>query len=83
MTAQKSLCIAIVEEGRVRAAVLEARLGEAVLSEIHIVTDSFQLLRQIVELAPDVVVNDLEPPQGDVLDEMFSVSRAKSETPSF
>lgn len=70
------LCIAIVDESATRAAVLDDGLREAGLTNIHIITERFQLLRRITEIAPDVVLIDLESPSRDVLDEMFAVSRA-------
>lgn len=75
MTA-KPLCIAIIDESPARAAVLEAGLREAGLTDIHMITERFQLVQQIADVAPDVVLIDLESPSRDVLDEMFAVSRA-------
>jgi two-component system, response regulator / RNA-binding antiterminator len=75
MTA-KPLCIAIIDESPARAAVLEAGLREAGLTDIHMIIERFQILQQIVDVAPDVVLIDLESPSRDVLDEMFAVSRA-------
>jgi AmiR/NasT family two-component response regulator len=75
MTA-RPLCIAIIDENPARAAVREPGLGEAGLVDIHLITERFQLLRQIADGAPDVVLIDLESPSRDVLDEMFAVSRA-------
>lgn len=75
MTA-KPLCIAIIDQGPARAAVLEAGLREAGLTDIHLVIERFQLLRQVAAIAPDVVLIDLESPNRDVLDAMFAVSRA-------
>lgn len=76
MTTQEPLRIAIIDESPARAAVLEAGLREAGLTDIHLITERFQLLRQIAAIAPDVVLIDLESPRRDVLDEMFAVSRA-------
>nr|WP_310525061.1 ANTAR domain-containing protein [Polymorphobacter sp.] len=75
MTA-KPLRIAIIDESPARAAVLEDGLREAGLTDIHLITERFQLLRQVADIAPDVVLIDLESPRRDVLDEMFAVSRA-------
>lgn len=71
-----ALRIAIIDESPARAAVLEAGLRDAGLSDIHVITERFQLLRQVADIAPDVVLIDLESPRRDVLDEMFAVSRA-------
>jgi response regulator NasT len=72
----RSLRVAIVDESPARAAVLGDGLREAGLDDIHVIAERFQLLRRISELAPDVVLIDLESPSRDVLDEMFAVSRA-------
>ncbi len=71
-----ALRIAIIDESPARAAVLEAGLRDAGLSDINVITERFQLLRQVADIAPDVVLIDLESPRRDVLDEMFAVSRA-------
>jgi response regulator NasT len=70
------LRIVIIDESPARAAVLEAWLREAGRTDIHLIAGRYQLLRQIADLAPDVVLIDFESPSRDVLDEMFTLSRA-------
>lgn len=70
------LRIAIVDDSPARAEVLAAGLREAGISDIHLIKERFQLLRKLSDIAPDVVLIDLESPSRDVLDEMFAVSRA-------
>ena len=72
----RQLRIAVIDENPARAAVLEAGLREAGIVDIHLITERFQLLRRLNDIAPDVVLIDLESPRRDVVDEMFAVSRA-------
>jgi len=70
------LRILIIDENAVRAAILEDGLREAGHLRIIIVTKMRELLRQIVEVDPDVIFIDLENPNRDVLEQMFQVSRS-------
>lgn len=72
----RQLRIAIVDESPARAEVLAAGLRDAGIDDIHLIKERFQLLRRLTDIAPDVVLIDLESPSRDVLDEMFAVSRA-------
>lgn len=58
-----------------RAAILEEGLVSAGISQVTLISDTTNLLRQLVDLAPDVVIIDLENPSRDVLEQMFQVSR--------
>ncbi len=70
-----SLSVAIVDENHARAAILEEGLLSAGISDVTLVHDTRNLLRQLVDLAPDVIIIDLENPSRDVLEQMFQVSR--------
>jgi response regulator NasT len=70
------LRILIIDENAVRASILEDGLREAGHLRITIVTNTRELLRQIVEIDPDVIFIDLENPNRDVLEQMFQVSRS-------
>jgi len=72
----RQLRIAIVDESPARAEVLASGLRDAGIGDIHLIEERFQLLRKLSDIAPDVVLIDLESPSRDVLDEMFAVSRA-------
>ncbi|WP_119677694.1 ANTAR domain-containing response regulator [Indioceanicola profundi] len=69
------LSVAIVDENQMRAAILEEGLVSAGISQVTLISDTTNLLRQLVDLAPDVVIIDLENPSRDVLEQMFQVSR--------
>ena len=68
--------IAIVDESSARAAVIEEGLRESGLSDIATLTDRRGLVARLTELAPDVVLMNLENPSRDTLEESFLVSRS-------
>jgi len=74
--AEEDLVVAVVDENRARAAIVEEGLGAAGIGRIVHIPDTANLLRRLVELDPDVVVIDLESPSRDVLEQMCQVSRA-------
>jgi response regulator NasT len=73
---ETSLSILIIDENRLRAAVIEAGLRDAGYDRLTIVHDVVGIARRIAEIAPDVIVIDLENPNRDVLESMFQLSRA-------
>ena len=68
--------ILIIDENLVRAAILEDGLREAGFERVSMLSKRVDLLRQIVDIDPDVIFIDLENPNRDVLEQMFQVSRA-------
>lgn len=73
---ETTLSILIIDENRLRAAVIEEGLRDAGYSRLTIVHDVQGIARRIAETAPDVIVIDLENPNRDVLESMFQLSRA-------
>ncbi len=71
-----SLRILIIDQNVTRAAILEDGLREAGHSDVLVLRDMHNLLKRIVDAAPDVIFIDLENPNRDVLEQMFQVSRA-------
>ena len=71
-----ALRILIIDENRIRAAVIEEGLREAGHSAVTIVHDVSGIARRITEVNPDVIVIDLENPNRDMLENMFQLSRA-------
>ena len=67
--------ILVIDQNPVRATILEEGLREAGLDDVMIVGETRLLMRQIVEIDPDVILIDLEDPSRDVLESMFQVSR--------
>jgi len=68
--------IAIVDESKARASVIEEGLALFEECEIFIVTERKGLVARIDAIAPDIVLIDLGNPSRDVLEEYFTVSRA-------
>jgi response regulator NasT len=69
------LSIAIIDENRVRAAILEDGLREAGYSSISRIDNMNDLLTRVDALDPDVIVIALGNPSRDVLEQMLEVSR--------
>ena len=68
--------IVIVGKDLVRVAILEDGLREAGHVHLARIDETPHLLARIHAFDPDVILIDLENPRGDVLAEMFLVSRA-------
>jgi two-component system, response regulator / RNA-binding antiterminator len=68
--------ILVIDENRIRAAVIEAGLREAGYLHVTLVHDVKGIASRIAEIAPDVIVIDLENPNRDMLENMFQLSRA-------
>jgi len=70
------LSILIIDENRLRAAVIEDGLRDAGYANLTVVYDVVGIARRIADIAPDVIVIDLENPNRDMLESMFQLSRA-------
>ncbi len=70
------LSIAIVDEDRLRAAIIEEGLREAGHTRVTIIGSTQEVARRIVDIAPDVVVIALANPDRDRLEHFFTLSRA-------
>jgi len=70
-----SLSILVIDENRIRAAVIEAGLRDAGHDRVTLVHDVAGIARRIAEIEPDVIVIDLENPNRDMLENMFQLSR--------
>lgn len=71
----RDLSILIVDDNHIRASIIEDGLREAGHHFVTVVESSNEAARRIVEIAPDVVVIDLENPDRDRLEHFFSLSR--------
>ncbi|UXN73845.1 ANTAR domain-containing response regulator [Devosia sp. A8/3-2] len=71
-----ALSILIIDENRIRAAIIESGLREAGHERVTVIHDVNEVARTIAASAPDVIVIDLENPQRDTLEHFFSLSRA-------
>ena len=66
----------MIDENRIRAAIIEAGLREAGHERVTVTYDVTGIARRIAEFEPDVIVIDLENPNRDMLENMFQLSRA-------
>lgn len=71
-----ALRILVIDDNRIRAAVIEEGLREAGHDHVFVVHDMTGIARRIAEIEPDVIVIDLENPNRDMLESMFQLSRA-------
>lgn len=71
-----ALRILVIDENRIRAAIIEAGLREAGHTEVTLVDDVTGIAARIAALQPDVIVIDIENPNRDMLENMFQLSRA-------
>ncbi|KAB2940376.1 MAG: ANTAR domain-containing response regulator [Hyphomicrobium sp.] len=74
--APTSLSILVIDENRLRAAVIEDGLRDAGYDNITVIHDVAGIARRIADIKPDVIVIDLENPNRDMLENMFQLSRA-------
>jgi response regulator NasT len=72
----QGLGILVIDEDRIRAAIIEAGLREAGHSNVTLIHDVNGIARRIAEQNPDVIVIDLGNPNRDMLESMFQLSRA-------
>lgn len=72
----RSLSVLVIDENTVRAAIIEAGLREAGHERVTVVHDVNGIAQRIAAIEPDVIVIDLENPNRDMLENMFSLSRA-------
>lgn len=72
----RDLSILIIDENRIRAAIIEAGLRDAGHERVTVLHEINEVARKIETIAPDVVVIDLENPNRDRLEHFFSLSRA-------
>lgn len=73
---QADFIILIIDENRVRAAIIEDGLHEAGHDRVFVISELNGLVRRIQEISPDVIVMDLGNPNRDFLEHMFGVSKA-------
>ena len=67
--------VLVIDENPVRSSILVEGLRDAGFEDVTVLHETHLLIRQIVEIDPDVILIDLENPSRDVLESMFQVSR--------
>ena len=70
------LSILVIDENRLRAAIIQEGLREAGHQRVTVLNATTEVARRIAEIAPDVVVIDLENPDRDRLEHFFTLSKA-------
>jgi two-component system, response regulator / RNA-binding antiterminator len=68
--------VLVVDEDVARASIIEAGLRAGGHSRITIIHDLTGIARRITEIAPDVIVIDIQNPNRDMLENLFQLSRA-------
>jgi response regulator NasT len=72
----KPLSILVIDENRIRAAIIESGLREAGHDRVTVITEIKGLASQIDALRPDVIVIDIENPQRDTMEHLFQLTRS-------
>jgi len=71
----KPLSILVIDENRIRAAIIESGLREAGHDRVTVINEIKGLASQIEVLRPDVIVIDIENPQRDMMEHLFQLTR--------
>lgn len=74
--AASDLSILVIDDNRLRAAIIEEGLREAGYTRVGVIHSVEEAARSVSETNPDVVVIDLENPRRDQLEGFFSLSKA-------
>ena len=70
------LSVLIVDENIARASIIEAGVREAGHEKVTVVHDVCGIAQRISQLAPDIIVIDIENPNRDMLESLFQLTRA-------
>lgn len=71
----EELSILVIDDNRIRASIIEDGLREAGHNRVVVLTEIKEVAARIGEVAPDVVIIDLENPNRDMLEHFFALSR--------
>lgn len=72
----KKLSVLIIDENRIRAAIIEQGLREAGYEPVSIVNQIDGVAQHIQRINPDVIVVDLESPNRDMLEGFFTLTKS-------
>ena len=72
----QDLSVLVLDEGRVRGAIIREGLIEAGHRRVAVVAETLGLARRIEEINPDVIVIDIRNPNRDHVEHLFQLSRA-------
>lgn len=68
--------VLIIDDNATRASIIEMGLREAGHEQVTIIDDMRAIAAKISDIAPDVIVIDLQNPNRDMLENVFQISRA-------
>ena len=69
------LSVLVIDDNRIRASIIEDGLRDAGHTAVQVIVEMNDVAARISEIAPDVVIVDLENPNRDVLEHFFALSR--------
>jgi len=72
------LTILVIDENTIRASIIEEGLREAGHLHVTVIHEVQGIARSIEQLAPDVIIIDLENPNRDMLEHLFQLTRSVS-----
>lgn len=68
--------VLIIDDNAARASIIEAGLQHAGHEQVTIIQNIDGIAAKIMDIAPDVIVIDIENPNRDMLENVFQISRA-------
>ena len=72
----KPLSILVIDENRIRAAIIESGLREAGEERVTVIHEIKGLAARIEAVRPDVIVIDIENPNRDTMEHLFELTRS-------
>jgi response regulator NasT len=72
----KPLSILVIDENRIRAAIIESGLREAGEENVTVIHEIKGLAAHIEAVQPDVIVIDIENPNRDTMEHLFQLTRS-------
>lgn len=70
------ISVLVIDENQIRASIIEAGLYDAGYQKVSIINELNGIARHIERIQPDVIVIDLENPNRDMLESLFTLTRS-------
>lgn len=70
------LSVLVIDENQIRASIIEAGLFEAGYQKVSVINELNGIAVHIERIQPDVIVIDLENPNRDMLESLFTLTRS-------
>ncbi len=74
VSASESLRILLIDEDTERSESVASVLDDSIYTVIHMSSSDGQLLRQVDQLQPDIIVIDIESPSRDILESLHTIN---------